>query len=129
MHAPIMSGFTFKKEDRIRKRDVGRKVWKRIGESVHFRIMESENEVGLTKFCVVAPKKTGNAVKRNRIKRIAREFFRLNRGVFPRGKNIMVKVKKIPEKTKISELKEEFFSILGVRSYNEKDNNLPNRYV
>ncbi len=37
------------------------------------------------RYTVVVSKNKGNAVKRNRIKRIAREIMRINRSQFPRG--------------------------------------------
>lgn len=42
---------------------------------------------------ISVPKKVGNAVQRNRIKRIIREAFRLHRGVFPQGSDIVFAVR------------------------------------
>jgi len=38
-------------------------------------------------------KKTGNAVRRNKIKRLIREVFRLNRGLFPQSCDIVFTVR------------------------------------
>jgi ribonuclease P protein component len=42
---------------------------------------------------ISVPKKVGNAVQRNRIKRIIREAFRLHNGIFPQGSDIVFAVR------------------------------------
>jgi ribonuclease P protein component len=42
---------------------------------------------------ISVPKKVGNAVQRNRIKRIIREAFRLHKKVFPQGSDIVFAVR------------------------------------
>lgn len=39
-------------------------------------------------------RKTGNAAKRNKIKRLIREFFRLNQSRFPQGYDIVIAANK-----------------------------------
>lgn len=48
------------------------------------------NTQGAKRLGITVTKKTGNAVKRNRIKRLIREFFRLNKALFPAGYNDVV---------------------------------------
>jgi len=72
---------TFKKEERIRlERDFKRafKEGKRI-ILPFFTVIMSPNELPWRRMSVVVPKKVGKAVKRNRIRRLVREFFRLNK--------------------------------------------------
>jgi ribonuclease P protein component len=45
---------------------------------------------GLKRIGIVASRKSGNAVERNRIKRTIREFFRNNKGAFPDGDCIFI---------------------------------------
>jgi ribonuclease P protein component len=73
--------FSFKKEDRIRKRSdflelssTGHRIQDRF-----FIIVFSANPFERSRLGVTVTKKVGPAVKRNRLKRVIREFFRLNR--------------------------------------------------
>jgi len=76
--------FSLNKNDKITKRT----DYLRIGSegarlrTKNFIVLYSENSSGHCRFGVTATKKIGNAVKRNRIKRLLREFFRLNRNCF-----------------------------------------------
>ena len=52
-------------------------------EGKHFRIYCEKNSQGLARLgIVVSKKRQGNAVKRNRIKRLIREVFRQNKALF-----------------------------------------------
>ncbi len=75
---------TFKKEERIHlDRDFQRafKQGKRILLSF-FTVIMSPNELPWSRMAVIVPKRVGKAVKRNRIRRLIREFFRLNKCKF-----------------------------------------------
>jgi ribonuclease P protein component len=79
-----MSTCSLNKSDRLLKREdylsVG-KEGKRI-KTKHFIVLFRENNLKINRFGVTASKKIGGAVKRNRIKRLIREFFRINRDKF-----------------------------------------------
>jgi ribonuclease P protein component len=53
---------------------------RRSGE--HYTIVFRKNALGYPRLGMVVSRKTGNAVKRNRIKRVVREAFRLNKSLF-----------------------------------------------
>ena len=60
----------------------------------HFVVIIKENGLGIARLGVTVSKKAGNAVKRNRVKRLIREFFRLNNSKIPQGYDIVVTAKK-----------------------------------
>jgi ribonuclease P protein component len=75
---------TFTKEDRLLKRsDFLRlsKNGKRI-QNRYFIVYISRNDNQRCRLGLTVTRKVGNAVARNRIKRIAREYFRQNRHIF-----------------------------------------------
>ena len=72
--------FTLTKADKILKRqefialtEIGRRI-----QNEHFIAVFSPGQHGRSRLGVTVTKKVGKAVKRNRIKRIVREYFRLN---------------------------------------------------
>jgi ribonuclease P protein component len=48
----------------------------------------------MTRLGVTVNKKVGNAVKRNRVKRLIREFFRLHQSRFPQGYDVVISATK-----------------------------------
>lgn len=87
---------TFGKHERIRKRRDYLRVYQngyRVN-SKNFIIILSENRLGVKRLGLTVSKKAGNSVKRNRIKRLLREFFRLNKNRFPSSQDIVIIAKK-----------------------------------
>lgn len=90
-----MGLYSFTKAEKIlRNKDfvVVRKQGKRFtckGVVVFLKI----NNLGIRRFGLSVGRKVGGAVKRNRIKRLTREFFRLNKDIFPPSADIFISVK------------------------------------
>lgn len=77
------------KRERIRKKSQFIRIFKnskRI-ETKKLRIYFEKNKSNISKFTVVTGKKVGNAVIRNRIKRIIKEVYRKNKEFFGTGTN------------------------------------------
>jgi len=91
-----MAYFSFPKRKRILKRAdfVNLNRSGKRHHSEHFLVIFKENGLGFTRLGITATKKTGNAVRRNRIKRQIREFFRLKKSFLPRGYDIVVVTKR-----------------------------------
>lgn len=80
-----MVTYQFTKADRIRTSSEYRMLTK-TGDrhySEHLIIISRENQISRSRLGITVSKKVGKAVTRNRIKRIIREYFRLNRRNFP----------------------------------------------
>ncbi|MFP3910480.1 MAG: ribonuclease P protein component [Desulfobacteraceae bacterium] len=91
-----MGPFSFPKEERLLDRSDFVNL-NRSGtryHTKHFIVILKKNESGITRLGITAGKRVGNAVRRNRIKRLIREFFRLNKANFPKGFDIAVIAKK-----------------------------------
>jgi ribonuclease P protein component len=73
--------FRFTKADRLRKRSEFLRLASR-GKKIqdqYFIAVYSQRRIQKTRLGVTVARKVGNAPTRNRIKRLSREFFRLNR--------------------------------------------------
>jgi ribonuclease P protein component len=80
-----LTRFTFTKADRIRTSIDYRTLSKQGGRQYSdcFLIISQENQLSRSRLGITVSKKVGKAVTRNRIKRIIRDYFRLNRRLLP----------------------------------------------
>jgi len=86
----------FGKKERVRRRKDYLNIYKR-GRRIHsdnFTVILSPNPSGEKRLGIAVSKKVGNAVKRNRIKRLLKEFFRLNKDQLPDSKDMVIIAKK-----------------------------------
>jgi ribonuclease P protein component len=96
-----------RRADFLSKRERARKT-----STTNFTIVCSENRKSGPRIGIVASKKVGNAVARNRIKRLIREFFRLNRGRMRRPEDIIVIVRPKAKIEKYVNVEEELKRLL-----------------
>ena len=109
-----MESFSFKKKERLLKRA------EFINLNLHgvryytkdFIVILKQNKSYITRLGITVSKRFGNSVKRNRIKRLIREFFRLNKQHVPKGYDIMVIALKEGGNVNLLKVKEELGGLL-----------------
>jgi len=109
----LMGSFKFPKREKILNRADFVKL-NRSGKRLytkHFTLITKQNGQGVTRLGVTVSKKTGNAVNRNRVKRLIREFFRLNKAHFPQGHDIVIVAKKDARYLDFWKIKEELGTV------------------
>ncbi len=87
-----MRSFTFQKKERIIKRAgfINLNLHGKRYFSKNFALILKKNKGDITRLGINVSKKVGGSVKRNRIKRAIREFFRHNKKQIPKGYDIMI---------------------------------------
>ncbi|MFH0808964.1 MAG: ribonuclease P protein component [Pseudomonadota bacterium] len=87
-----MDEYVFTKSERVRRRPDylhAARRGRRLGGD-HFNVIVVRGPVEPRRLGITASRKVGNAVARNRVKRLIREFYRLNKELFPSGHDIIV---------------------------------------
>jgi len=95
-----MSGFSFKREEKIRKHSEYTVIYKKGAkkESHYFKIAVLPNNLRWRRFGLTVSKRIGNAVQRNYVKRRLREYCRLNKENLPESSDIVVTAKQGAQK-------------------------------
>jgi ribonuclease P protein component len=92
----VLSQYTYTKADRLLKRAEYLRLT-RTGKQIrdrYFIIRYNTSDTGKSKLGTTITKKVGNAVVRNRLKRLIREHFRHNRYRFDNPLDLMIIAKK-----------------------------------
>ena len=87
---------TFRKHEKIRRKKEYLTIYRegRRSYSGNFTIITSSNISGFRRLGITVGKKAGDAVRRNRIKRLLREYFRLNKLRLSASQDIVIMAKK-----------------------------------
>ncbi|MDD5168032.1 MAG: ribonuclease P protein component [Syntrophales bacterium] len=90
-----MEDQSFGKHEHIRKKNDYTRIYRQgiRGYSEHFTWIIHGSPAGIRRLGITAGKKVGTAVRRNRVKRLLREFFRLNKSRLPEGQDIVIMVR------------------------------------
>lgn len=114
----LMKRFSFHKSERLLNREdfVNLNRFGKKQRTTHFTVIYRRNDLGINRLGITASKKIGNAVKRNRVKRLIREFFRLNKHHFPQGYDIVIIPYKGADGLIFSTLQEELGNIRLVQT-------------
>lgn len=104
----------FAKSDRILKRDVFRKIYEvgRKYQSKYFTAFVIANPEGGPRIGITTTRKIGNAVARNRARRIVREAFRRNKSLVPGGIDIVVNAREPLVEAAYGDFEAEFLAFL-----------------
>jgi len=104
---------TFSKNERLGRRDFRRARWAKRGATPHLLLFESRNETSRKRFGVVIQRKIKGAVVRNRIRRLIKEFLRLNKHLFRDGHDYSVRVTAMPERIRWDAVSGEMQALAG----------------
>jgi ribonuclease P protein component len=104
-----MGSFTFQKEERIVKRAdfINLNLHGKRYYTKNFLVILKKNKGDITRLGINVSKRVGRSVKRNRIKRAIREFFRYNKEQIPKGYDILVVALNEADKYPSSKVQEE----------------------
>lgn len=116
-----MKDNSLRKKDKILRRYEYKEIYskgKKISVDGLFLIYILKRGNGCPRMGITVTKKVGGAVVRNRIKRIFREIFRLNRGSIIEGIDIVIVARKGLEKVRYMVIEESFLKALeSVKAY------------
>ena len=106
--------FSLKRHERLRRRNDFDLAF-RHGSRRHtknFTIILRPNELQFSRLGVTVGKKVGKAVKRNRVKRYLREFFRLHKHKLPASYDMVIVAKKDAATLAYHDVREELAAML-----------------
>jgi ribonuclease P protein component len=109
----FMASASFRKHERIRRKNEFTRVYEQ-GKKIFsdsFVLYVFYNQQQHCRLGITASKKLGNAVIRNRCKRLVRELFRRNKDKFPPGADVIIVATRNMVGKSYRELEEEFDNI------------------
>ena len=83
----------------------------------NFTIILRSNELQFSRLGVTVGKKVGNAIKRNRVKRYLREFFRLHKHKLPPSHDVVIIAKENAATLAYNDVRDELAAVLMGNNY------------
>jgi ribonuclease P protein component len=110
-----MHAFAFSKCERllVRKDFVNLNRFGHRLRTDHFTVLVARNRLGSSRLGITVSKRVGGAVARNRLKRRIREAFRLHKGLFPAGFDIVVSARESAVELDFRKVKEELLELVS----------------
>jgi ribonuclease P protein component len=107
-----MTYFTLTKNERLKRGDFRSTQWRKCSETEHFSLLIHKNRYKSKRIAVTIRKQVGDAVLRNRMRRLVKESFRLHKDLFVEGCDNLIKVKRVPPKLNLQEIEGELGNLL-----------------
>ena len=106
--------FSFRKDERLRRRKDYELAFRHGSrrQTQNFTIILRSNGLKFSRLGVTVGKKVGNAVKRNRVKRCLREFFRLHKHKLPPSHDVVIIAKGDAATLAYQDVREELAAVL-----------------
>ena len=110
---------SFPRHRRIRKRAefLRLQLGNRGQRSPHFVVISAPGPEPDGRLGVTVSRKIGDAVRRNRVKRLVREFFRLHRSELQPARDVLVIARAGAEKLSFKDVESELAHALGIRGF------------
>jgi ribonuclease P protein component len=118
---PAAEGEGFPKRARLTKRSeflTLSREGKRVHTS-HFIILSKVNDAGLSRLGITVTTRIGNAVIRNRVKRLVREYFRRHKKMLP-SNDIVVIAKQGADRLSLLDVESELSRVLSVEKFRQR---------
>ena len=115
-----MKSFSFPKDQRLlnRKDFVNLNHTGKRYRTDNFTVLSKKNGLIFTRLGITVNRRIGNAARRNRIKRLVREFFRLNKESFQKGYDLIVIANRGAHDLEFNDIKEELGNMIFVKKNN-----------
>src|SRR4030042_824614 len=109
-----MPASAFSKSERVlnRKDFVNLNRFGQKLRTAHFTVFVARNGLERSRLGITASRKVGGAVVRNRFKRLVREVFRLHKGFFPKGFDIVISARKSAGDLGFRKVREELLEVV-----------------
>jgi ribonuclease P protein component len=114
-----MKSFSFPKKERLLNRGdfVNLNRSGKRHHTRHFVVVFKENEIDTTRLGITVSKKIANAAKRNKAKRLIREYFRLNKATLPKGYDIVIAAKQDASHLDLWKIEKELGEVISEKKF------------